>query len=131
NGEGRTDNVSAYMDGFAVWKNFQEHGIQGVIRGDEGFGWTYCNSSFSVRWTIGLKLCSDIENLKCVDGFGFPKQIIPEHLQQRSGEEIADWRDRLYHEYRLPIFLAALSDLKLSYVEVCNPLLFKGIIDQV
>ena len=45
-----------------------------------------------------------------------------------NGELLSTWRDRLYHEYRIPVYLAALSDLKLSYVEQMNPLLSRKIL---
>jgi hypothetical protein len=48
-----------------------------------------------------------------------------------EGETLDGWRDRLYHAYRLPTVLAALSDIKLSYVEQITPFLSKVIIDQV
>src|SRR5690606_29790847 len=38
-GEGRIDHLSGYLDGFAPWRRLAGRGIEGVIRGDEGFGW--------------------------------------------------------------------------------------------
>jgi hypothetical protein len=37
----------------------------------------------------------------------------------------------LYQQFRIPVVLAALTDLKAPYVELINPLLTKRIIDQV
>jgi len=44
---------------------------------------------------------------------------------------LRDWRDRLYQQYRVPFLLAALSDLKLGYVEIVNPLLSDSVIDLI
>jgi hypothetical protein len=56
---------------------------------------------------------------------------MPQSLYRSGEESLATWRDRLYHEFRIPIILSALSDLKLSYVEQINPLLSRTILQQV
>jgi hypothetical protein len=58
-------------------------------------------------------------------------QKLPDDLLQQEGESLELWRDRLYHQFRLPVILAALNDLKLSYVEIVNPFLSRKIIHQV
>lgn len=128
NGEGRIDHLAGYMDGFQIWKTLFEDGVQGIIRGDEGFGRAPVSSPHAVLRLAGLELCSDFSNLKNCKAFQLPDQPIPSHLQRRSDEELSNWRDRLYHEYRIPVYLAALSDLKLSYVEQMNPLLSRKIL---
>ena len=130
-GEGRIDHLSGYMDGFKIWKTLFEDEIQGIIRGDEGFGWDQVSSTLTVRLSVGCSLCSDYSNLKDYTKYGFPSQELPQHLNQRKGETLNLWRDRLYHEYRLPTILSALSDLKFPYVEQINPLLSKVILQQV
>ena len=130
-GEGRIDHLSGYMDGFKIWKTLFEDEIEGIIRGDEGFGWEQVSSALTIRLVIGCGLCSDFSNLKDYTKYGFPLQEIPKHLLQRKEETLNVWRDRLYHEYRLPIILAALSDLKLAYVEQITPLLSKEILQKV
>ena len=124
------DHISAYMDGFKMWKILFEEGIQGVIRGDEGFGWDKVTTSNEVPGCVGLKLLVDFPNVQDFkDQFG--AQSIPESLQRQNGESLETWRDRLYHDFRMPCILAALSDLKLSYVEILSPLLFNKLIRQV
>ena len=130
-GEGRIDSIAAYMDGFEIWKIFFEQGIQGVIRGDEGFGWSKVSSPFTARISTGLKLCSDIANLKQYQQGGLSKQTVPPELEQQQEESSEAWRDRLYHQFRAPVFLSALSDLKLPYVEQSNPFLTHDIINKV
>jgi hypothetical protein len=131
NGEGRIDHISGYLDGFNIWKTLHDENIQGIIRGDEGFGWLSVHSTSDVRNCLGLNLCSDYENLKKITETGFYTQVLPDSFKKSKNESIEKWRDRLYYEYRIPTILAALSDLKLSYVELINPLQFKSILDCV
>ena len=128
NGEGRIDHLAGYMDGFQIWKTLFEDGVHGVIRGDEGFGRAPVSSPNAVLRLVGLERCSDFSNLRSCKAFELPDQGIPSHLQKMNGESLSTWRDRLYHGYRIPVYLAALSDLKLSYVEQMNPLLSRKIL---
>ncbi len=130
-GEGRIDHISGYMDGFKIWKTLFENKIYGIIRGDEGFGWVPVSSPLDVRRTIAISLWADFSNLKSLKEFCFTEQKMPSNLHQEEGETLAMWRDRLYHQFRIPIVLAALNDLKLNYVEIINPLLSRRIIYQV
>lgn len=130
-GEGRTDNLKGYMDGFKVWKNIYEDGVEGIIRGDEGFGCNHYTSSTVVRINEGCALCSDFSNLKDYQDYGLSLQELPEYLKQKKRESLITWKDRLFHEHALPTEFSALSDLKLSFVEVINPLLSKTILEQV
>jgi len=131
NGEGRIDHLSGYLDGFKIWEIFHNENIQGIIRGDEGFGWSIVSDPLTTRLSVGLGLCSDYSNLKNYKEIGLIEQKLQSNLEQLTNESLEKYRDRLYHEYRLPTILAALSDLKLSYVEQVNPLLFKSILKQV
>jgi hypothetical protein len=130
-GEGLIDNVSDYLDGFSMWKTIFENGIEGIIRGDEGFGCKPYSSPLAVRINQSCSLCSDFSNLKDYMKYGFPSQELPQHLNQRKGETLSAWRDRLFHEHTLPTGFSPLSDLKLSYVEQINPLLSRAILKQV
>jgi hypothetical protein len=130
-GEGRIDHISGYMDGFQIWKTLYEDEIQGIIRGDEGFGWVPVDTPSDVRSRVGIGLCSDFLNLKDFHELNLSKQEMPEELKQRPDETLAGWRDRLYHQFRMPVVLAALSDLKLAYVEVINPLLAGKVLNLV
>lgn len=131
NGEGRTDHINAYMDGFNIFKKLFENGVEGIIRGDEGLGWLPVSSFFQARIVTNLRTCSDFGNLKDYEKFGFQKQIIPEYLKVREGETPAEYRDRLYHGYRIPIMISSWTDLITPYIELINPLLSKNIIEEV
>ena len=126
-GEGRIDHVYPYTDGFETWKRLFEGGTEGVVRGDEGFGWRRADTACDVRRSSGLFLVDDFQNL----GTHLPTQSLPEALHQRPGESLALWRDRLYHGFRVPSVLAALSDLTCPYVELFNPLITGRLVKQV
>ena len=132
-GEGRIDHVSAYMDGLETWRKLAEdEGCRAIIRGDEGFGWIPVSSEMTVRFNLGMALCTDYRNLEALaKKYRLPAQELPAELRRCKGETLAAWRDRLYHAYRLPTILAALSDIKHSYVESVNPLLARSILQRV
>ncbi|WP_139205152.1 asparagine synthetase B family protein [Pricia antarctica] len=131
NGEGRIDHISGYADGFTIWKTLFEDGVEGIIRGDEGFGWVTAASSLRVRYHLGCALCTDYSNLMDYRKYGIPEQEYPKYMLQQDSESMNTWRDRLYHQYRIPTVLSALSDLKLGYVEQSTPLLSDNIIRAV
>lgn len=130
--EGRIDHFAGYMDGMEIWKKLYEDDFVGIIRGDEGFGWNSVTSQRSVRFSIGCALCSDFKNLQqVISKYQLPQQELSQNLTKGEHESLSTWRDRLYHVYRIPIRLAALSDIKFSYVEVINPLISKSILETV
>ncbi len=130
-GEGRVDNPTAYMDGLKIWKDLFESGIQGVIRGDEGFGHFYVKSELDVRMKVGVPLLSDYSNLGDIHDYGIKKQDIPGWLQKKKDETNELWRDRLYHQYRLSHIIAGLHEIKLPFVEVITPLLTRKTLEVV
>src|SRR5690606_20675865 len=127
-GEGRIDNVSGYLDSFAIWHTLLDRGIEGIIRGDEGFGWRRVSSASEARQSVGLLLWSDYRLPLESEAFELKPQEIPGSLLRRDNEEPARWRDRLYQQYRAPTILAALTDLKAAFVEISNPLLSHRVI---
>src|SRR5579883_496916 len=132
-GEGRIDHILGYMDGFKVWKELFEQGVLGIIRGDEVFGFPVLSAftPLDVRKVLNINVLSDYHNYNIIAKFGFEQQIFPELLRRRDMESYESWRTRLYEDFRIPFILAALTDLKCSYVEVINPLLSREIIEQV
>ena len=127
-GEGRIDHLSGYTDGFEMWKTLFKDNVQGIIRGDVGFSTKKISSITDMRFKLELPLCLDFSNLSCYEDFGFAKQELPDNLKLKKGETIETWRDRLYQQVRIPTVLAALSDLKLPFLEIINPLLSRQII---
>ncbi|MDB5119313.1 MAG: hypothetical protein JWN56_531 [Sphingobacteriales bacterium] len=129
-GEGRIDHIGGYLDGFKIWKTLFENKVCGVIRGDEGFGKESVSSAAELRWLIGISLCTDFSNLQNPEALGIQGNQLPNKLQRRENETLETWRDRMYHSFRMPYILPAFNDLKLSYVEVINPLLSRKIVYQ-
>lgn len=128
-GEGRIDHISGYLDGFRIWNTLHNDGISGVIRGDEGFSGRPCRDERHARFRLGIPLLEDYANLKNkLNEMEIEPNIIPKYLLRQKNETIPLYRDRLYHQYRIPTILAALNDLKLSHVEIMNPLLSRKII---
>jgi hypothetical protein len=131
-GEGRIDHISGYMDGFKIWKQFFESGIQGIVRGDNEFGFSSAVSSSSdIRRLLKIDLCSDFLNLKRFEKLLYMEQNLPQDLLQKEHESLEQWRDRLYHQFRAPLVLAALNDIKSPYVEIMNPFLSRKILYQI
>ncbi|WP_020529658.1 asparagine synthase-related protein [Flexithrix dorotheae] len=131
NGEGRVDHISGYMDGFNIWKSLFENRIEGIIRGDINFCSSTVSTPQELRFSLGLAFCSDFSNLKDYADYQGFEQELPANFLRKNNESLLQWRDRLYLEYRISTILAALSDLKLSYVELVNPLLSKEILELV
>jgi hypothetical protein len=128
--EGRSDHISAYMDGMRLWRELLGDGVLGIIKGDQFFGWPPVSSPILARLQVGCQLCSDYSNLTGVIGkYGLPEQEFPDDLE-RKGESLLAWRDRLYLTYRIPTFVAAMSDIKFSYMEQVSPLLSRMILER-
>ncbi len=130
-GEGRVGDIAGYLDGFKIWKDLFESGVQGIIRGDEGFGARSVISQSDIRRNMRSQFLSDYSNLNEIHKLGIPVQEVPDWLQRIDGESLESWRDRVYYTYEIPHAFAALNDLKLSFVEVINPLLTREILSVV
>lgn len=130
-GEGRVCDIGGYMDGFRIWKELFEEGVYGIIRGDEGFGGNHVVSEVDVRHHMRFPFFSDFSNLKKLSDFGIPKQEFPAWLNRKEDESLEQWRDRMNHQYEIPVVFAALTDLKLAFVEVINPLLTRRVLSVV
>jgi len=128
NGEGRIDHITGYLDGFLIWKNIYERGIEGIIRGDEVFGYNKIYSPLIIRSFMGLNLCKDFNNLKKYQFINELNQNIPEYLQKANNESLSTWKDRIFQLYRIPYIQSSLADLKYPYIEQINPFLSRKII---
>lgn len=127
-GEGRNDHINSFMDGLAMWETIQNQGFKTVYRGDEAFGWLPVATPLDVVTSVGLTRLSDFKNIPVQVSSSLPVQEIPEYLNQLRGEELEDWRDRLYQEFRMPFIISPLQDLPLNYVNIRNPLLANELI---
>lgn len=129
-GEGRVSQIRGYMDGLELWRGHFESGTEGVVRGDQGFGWFPATSPITARISVTGGLCKDFANLEDYRSYGLPPQRMPQYLQKREDESAATWRDRLYHQYHIPTILAGLADLKLCYVEQVTPWLSRQLLEE-
>lgn len=131
-GEGRIDHLSGYVDGLRIWQYLHETGYQGLVRGDIAFGFLPCKTAKHVYSKLNLMMLKEYSDTRSIttiiDDYS---QERPPHLERREGESLATWRDRIHQQYFRPTVLAALSDVKLSYTEIINPLLSRTIINYV
>ena len=128
--EGRLDHLAAYFDALSVWGNLSKTG-RGVIRGYDAFGRKPpVTNSFQVYRNCNL-LFTEYASPIIPQKYQVAENDIPKDLKRRENESLENWRDRLWLQHRTPITTAALEDIKLSYVEVINPLLNKNIVEAV
>jgi len=130
-GDGRIDHLSGYLDGFELWNGLFKNNVQGIIRGDEGFGWEEVYTEADVYNSLGINILTGSKLWNRFNELGIPEPLFPAALKRKKDEGISTWRDRLYHHYRIPVMLAALNDLKLPYLEITNPFLTHNIINFV
>lgn len=131
-GDGLTDAIGGYLDGFEFWAALARDGVDGILRGDEPFGgrgWLPVRSERDVRLGLGLaRLAENPATAWLVDALpDAGDQDLPAALRRRDGENLADWRHRLFVAYRVPVCLAALTEVKTGFVEVLNPLQARSI----
>ena len=128
-GEGRVDQVRGYMDGFQIWQQLVEDGVQGIIRGDECFGSPPPYSTAYILRQMNALTLDDYQNGKKFTGdFGLPANRLPSGLRKRRGEDPRNWSTRMVAQHLIPHELAALNEIKSSFVEVMNPLLSRELV---
>lgn len=129
--DGSIDHLAGYADGFAIWARLAESGSTVYIRGDEGFGWNQAFTVDQTRRDIGLTFIRDYFTDEQIERFGLSEIVLPECYRCKAGESLPTWRDRLYHNFRLPVVLGALNEAKSGYLDVINPLLSRTILSTV
>jgi hypothetical protein len=130
-GEGRTESISGYVDGFSVWQRLHDRGWSGLFRGDEAFGCRaaptpadiYRNMKCTVLADYHLEPKSPLAELAA-------SQRRPKHLERRPAESLPEWRDRLNGEFELPYVIGPLNDLKYRYLDVIHPLVSRRIVER-
>ncbi|HEU4950856.1 MAG TPA: hypothetical protein VFT46_02845 [Holophagaceae bacterium] len=128
---GTTDQLFPYLDGLALWSGLARRGVDGILRGDEGFGWIPVGSARHARLSVGLARLADVLEPPVAEALGAEDQPLPEALAPQPGESVPAYRDRLYHGFRIPVGLAALNDVKAPFVEIASPFLTAGVLRQV
>lgn len=126
---GTTDQLYPYLDGLRMWSSFPGLGIDGVIRGDEGFGQDPLHSDQHARAAVGMVTLADFLDEATVEQLSDQRQRIPDGLKRRESETVATYRDRIYHSFRIPVGLAALNDVKAPFVEIASPMLSRRVME--
>jgi hypothetical protein len=132
-GEGRVDHFASYMDGMAFWKYVFEQKVETIIRGDVAFGNANkinFKSEEEAKYFRQAFLCRDWANLSHLESY-YPGQAYPDYMEKLDHESYNSFYEKNYVQFRMPLVMAALSDFKLSYVELINPLLSKKILSAV
>jgi len=127
-GEGCIDHVSGYSDGFTLWKSLYDSGVGGVIRGDQLFGGKPVATEADVWHSMGIWKWNEFDNLPAAPGREVGEPHVPPHLHRCADESLEDWRDRIRQQFRLPVFIAALNELKTAYVEIISPFLAADVV---
>jgi hypothetical protein len=83
------------------------------------------------RISGGAVLVSDYSPSHQIRRLELADQTLPDGLRRGPEESTEGYRDRLYQQYRLPVIMAALNQIKTSYVDVVSPLLTRRIVDAV
>ena len=132
--EARTDQLAGYADGMQLWMDLRAAGVRGVVRGDEVFGWVRRLDAPSSRVSTGALVVGDLRLPAPVRAAFLALAELhdaPSWFVQLVGEQMADYRDRLYRRFRVPSILAPLTQTKSAYVDVACPLLADEVVELV
>src|ERR1035438_10145405 len=125
---GTTDALFPYLDGLKLWSGFTKDGVQGIIRGDEGFG-TRPRPEAHHRFAQGLWRLKDFLDEDTADTISGGRQEFPDDFQRRPGESVQSFGDRLVHSHFIPVDLAGLNDVKAPFLTIANPLLSRSVLE--
>jgi hypothetical protein len=124
---GTTDALFPYLDGLEMWARFTAEGVDGIIRGDEGFG-TRRRPEGHHPPAQGLLLLKDFLDLETAEWISDGRQVIPDELQRGAEESLQTFGDRLIHGHFIPVTLASLNDVKAPFLEIANPMLAASVL---
>jgi hypothetical protein len=127
-GGGTTDALFPYLDGLKLWSGFTRDGVGGIIRGDEGFG-TRPRPAGHHRFAQGLWLLKDFLDEPTAERISDGGQALPDDFNQRAGESVQAYGDRLVHSFFIPVNLAALNDVKAPFLSIANPFLARPVLE--
>ena len=127
---GTTDALFPYLDGLKLWAQFTAEGVDGIIRGDEGFG-TRSRPEGHHAPAQGLILLQDFLDPETAERISDGGQVMPEELKRRAEESLQTYGDRLIHGHFIPVTLAGLSDVKAPFLEIANPMLAASVLSFV
>lgn len=129
-GEGRSDNISHYLDGLAIWKCVFESGIAGVVKADEVLGAGHVYSDLQARQRQEAWFLEDYCNMGTIKKLvtaSLGRQTFPLHFNRKGKETLPGYCNRLY-QAQVPVVFTAWNEPRFPYVEVWNPLLTRRIV---
>ena len=130
--EGRNDEIAAYLDGFALWRDLAQTGVRGILRGDEAYGpRRRPPSPEDGRRGLGGAAAADYPKGHVIRRLDLAPQVWPARLHISPGETRLDYRLRSMQTGYIPNGAAGLNALKARYVEVVTPHLSRLIIRTV
>jgi hypothetical protein len=124
---GTTDTLFPYLDGLRLWSRLAGDGVDGILRGDEGFG-TRSRPERHHRHAMSLTLLKDFLPPEDAEAIADGRQHLPEEARRQRGESLQGYGDRLLHSFELPINLAALNDVKSPFLEIASPMLSRSVL---
>ncbi|WP_306601928.1 hypothetical protein [Geothrix sp. 21YS21S-2] len=127
---GTTDALFPYLDGLSLWARFALEGVDGIIRGDEGFG-TISRPERHHRYAQDMILLSELIGDEAAEAVADGRQTLPRELRREPEETVQTYGDRLIHACFIPIHLAGLTDVKTPFVDVLNPMLAGSVLEFV
>lgn len=127
---GTTDGLFPYLDGLRLWSRFAKEGVDGIIRGDEGFG-TRHRPERHHRYAQDMILLRELIGEEAAEAIADGRQTLPRELEREPGESVQTYGDRLVHACFIPINLAGLTDVKTPFVDIANPMLAGSVMEFV
>lgn len=130
-GEGRSEDLGGYTDGFETWRKLFETGLGAYIRG-EAPGWGYyppINDFVTRSMNLRLTLLEDYPDDHLVHRLGLAAQHLDPRYLREEGESLDTYSSRLTNEFANPTVQAGLLDVKSAYLEPINPLLGRQVLD--
>jgi hypothetical protein len=124
---GITDTLFPYLDGLRMWARFTAEGVEGIIRGDEGFG-TRPRPEGHHPPAQGLVLLKEFLDPETAEMISDGGQVIPGELRRGPEESLQTYGDRLVHEHFIPVTLAGLTDVKAPFLEIASPMLAASVL---
>ena len=119
---GTNDTLFPYLDGLKLWNDFVREGVDGILRGDQGFG-TPPRPARHHRFFMCLIPLWEFLAPADAEAIADGRQALPEELLPEPGETTQTYADRLSHSYLAPVGLASLNDVKAPFLEVASPML--------
>ena len=119
---GTTDALFPYLDGLRLWTGFAREGVDGILRGDEGFG-TRPRPEVHTRFARSLVPLGEILAPDDAEAIAGGHQALPETFLREPGESPQAYGDRLLHTFNIPVLLAGLNDVKAPFLEIASPML--------